>query len=40
VGSLKPGKYADLVAVKGDPLEDITLLEDIQAVIKGGKIVQ
>lgn len=39
VGSIEPGKYADMIAVKGDPLSDITLLENIQAVIKGGKII-
>jgi imidazolonepropionase-like amidohydrolase len=36
VGSLAPGRYGDLIAVKGDPLKDIRRLEDIAVVIKGG----
>ena len=38
VGSIKPGKYADIVAVTGDPLADIRLLENIPFVMKDGKI--
>ncbi len=38
VGSIAPGKYADLVAVKGDPLSDITLLQKIDFVMKGGEV--
>jgi imidazolonepropionase-like amidohydrolase len=38
VGSLKPGKYADIIAVAGDPLADIRLLEDVKFVMKDGKI--
>jgi imidazolonepropionase-like amidohydrolase len=37
-GSIKPGKYADIVAVNGDPLTDIRLLEKIQFVMKDGKV--
>jgi imidazolonepropionase-like amidohydrolase len=37
-GSIKPGKYADVIAVTGDPLTDIRLLENIQFVMKDGKI--
>jgi len=37
IGSLKPGKYADLIAVAGDPLDDITVLESVSGVIKGGQ---
>ena len=37
-GSIKPGKYADVIAVPGDPLTDIRLLEDIKFVMKDGKI--
>ncbi|MEH6586335.1 MAG: amidohydrolase family protein [Halioglobus sp.] len=39
VGALATGRYGDLIAVKGDPLQDITLLEDIDVVIKGGKLI-
>jgi imidazolonepropionase-like amidohydrolase len=38
VGSITAGKYADLVAVQGDPLADITLLQKIDFVMKGGEI--
>jgi imidazolonepropionase-like amidohydrolase len=38
VGSVAPGKYADVVAVKGDPLADIGLLQKIDFVMKGGEI--
>ena len=38
LGSISKGKYADIVAVKGDPLEDITLLENIDFVMKDGKV--
>ncbi len=40
VGSLAPGRYADLVAVTGDPLQDIHLLESVPFVMKGGEIVK
>jgi imidazolonepropionase-like amidohydrolase len=38
VGSIAPGKYADLVAVQGDPLTDISLLQKIDFVMKGGEV--
>ena len=38
LGSIKPGKYADLIAVSGDPLKDISLLENVEFVMKGGKV--
>ncbi len=38
VGSIAPGKYADLVAVKGDPLAHITVLQEIDFVMKGGEV--
>jgi imidazolonepropionase-like amidohydrolase len=40
VGSIAPGKFADLVAVTGDPLEDISVLEDIGFVMKAGQAVK
>ncbi len=39
VGSLAPGRFADLVAVDGDPLSDITRLERPVVVMKGGRLV-
>jgi imidazolonepropionase-like amidohydrolase len=39
VGTVAPGRFADLVAVDGDPLADITLLERPAAVLKGGAVV-
>jgi imidazolonepropionase-like amidohydrolase len=36
VGELAPGRYADLIAVRGDPLEDITRLQTVAVVIKDG----
>jgi imidazolonepropionase-like amidohydrolase len=40
VGSLAQGAYGDLIAVKGDPLADIRALEQIDGVIKEGKVVR
>jgi imidazolonepropionase-like amidohydrolase len=40
VGALEVGRYGDLIAVKGNPLEDISLLQDIQMVVKGGAIIR
>ena len=40
VGSATPGHYADLIAVEGDPLQDIHVaFEKVRAVMKGGKVV-
>lgn len=38
IGTVAVGKYADLVAVRGDPLTDITLLQRVQLVLKGGAV--
>ncbi len=38
IGSITAGKFADLVAVKGDPLGDITILQKIDFVMKGGEV--
>jgi imidazolonepropionase-like amidohydrolase len=38
VGSIAAGKYADIVAVKGDPLADVGILQKIDFVMKGGEI--
>jgi imidazolonepropionase-like amidohydrolase len=40
VGSIEAGKYADLIAVDGDPLKDVKTLEQVQWVMKGGAVVQ
>jgi imidazolonepropionase-like amidohydrolase len=37
VGVLEPGKFADLIAVDGDPLGDISILENVRFVMKGGE---
>jgi len=37
IGSIKPGTSADIIAVSGDPLADIRLLENVQFVMKAGK---
>jgi imidazolonepropionase-like amidohydrolase len=37
-GSLEPGKWADLIAVRGDPLQDVRVLESVSFVMKEGKI--
>ena len=38
IGSVAPGKFADLVAVKGDPVSDVALLKNVQFVMKDGVI--
>jgi imidazolonepropionase-like amidohydrolase len=40
VGAIEPGKWADIVAVDGDPLRDVTTLEDVKFVMKGGKVIK
>ena len=38
IGSLAPGKFADIVAVSGDPLKDIKRMENVVFVMKNGAI--
>ncbi|HZR55820.1 MAG TPA: amidohydrolase family protein [Terriglobales bacterium] len=38
IGSIKPGKFADLIAVSSDPLQDISVLERVNFVMKDGKV--
>jgi imidazolonepropionase-like amidohydrolase len=38
IGAVVPGRHADIIAVRGDPLADITILEDIGFVMKGGVV--
>jgi imidazolonepropionase-like amidohydrolase len=39
-GTLEPGKWADVIAVAGNPLENIRLLEDVRFVMKGGVVIK
>ena len=39
IGSIRPGRFADIVAVPGDPLQDIGQMEKVFFVMKGGVIV-
>jgi imidazolonepropionase-like amidohydrolase len=40
IGSIDKGKFADLIAVSGDPLADITELQRVKFVMKGGKVIR
>jgi imidazolonepropionase-like amidohydrolase len=40
VGSIEKGKYADIIAVSGDPLQDVTELQRVKFVMKGGEVVR
>ncbi|HKR01685.1 MAG TPA: amidohydrolase family protein [Pyrinomonadaceae bacterium] len=40
MGALEVGKYADIIAVSGDPLRDVTELERVRFVMKGGEVVK
>ena len=39
VGVIEPGRFADFIAVEGDPLSDVTLLERVDFVVKGGEVI-
>jgi imidazolonepropionase-like amidohydrolase len=39
IGAVSPGRYADMIAVEGDPLQDISILSNVKGVIKGGDLV-
>lgn len=40
IGAIKPGLQADLVAVNGNPLENVALLQDVRFVMKAGKVIK
>jgi imidazolonepropionase-like amidohydrolase len=40
VGSVDAGKFADLIAVQRDPTADITVLQRVKVVMKGGRVVK
>jgi imidazolonepropionase-like amidohydrolase len=40
VGALAPGRFGDLIAVRGDPEQDIATLESVEVVIKGGLLLK
>jgi imidazolonepropionase-like amidohydrolase len=39
LGSLEPGKLADLIAVQGDPLQDVRVLKQVDWVMQSGRVV-
>jgi imidazolonepropionase-like amidohydrolase len=40
IGSIEPGRSADLIAVAGDPLGDISLMEHVSFVMKSGRVIK
>lgn len=38
VGAIAPGRFADIIAVEGDPLQDISAMERVRFVMKGGVV--
>jgi imidazolonepropionase-like amidohydrolase len=40
IGTIEPGRYADLIAVPGDPTQNVALLENVPFVMKGGALVK
>jgi imidazolonepropionase-like amidohydrolase len=39
IGTVEPGRLADLVVLDGDPLADVSALREVRMVIKGGQLV-
>ena len=40
LGTIEKGKYADIIAVSGDPLQDITEMQRVKFVMKGGDVIK
>ncbi|HKU27359.1 MAG TPA: amidohydrolase family protein [Candidatus Sulfotelmatobacter sp.] len=40
IGTIEPGKYADIISVTGDPLSDVAVLRNVRFVMKAGKVVK
>ena len=40
IGSVEKGKYADIIAVSGNPLTDVTEMERVKFVMKGGEVIR
>jgi imidazolonepropionase-like amidohydrolase len=40
LGAIEAGRYADLIAVKGDPLGDVAVLNHVAFVMKGGAVIK
>ncbi|HKS43473.1 MAG TPA: amidohydrolase family protein [Blastocatellia bacterium] len=40
IGSIEQGRFADIIAVSGDPLADVTILERVSFVMKGGQVIK
>ena len=38
VGAIAAGHYADIIAIRGDPLSDVSLFENVSFVMKGGSV--
>jgi len=39
LGSIEPGKFADIIAVQGDPSKDIDAIDTVEFVMKGGEVI-
>ena len=40
IGTIEKGKYADIIAVEGNPLEDISIMDNVAMVMKGGAFIK